>query len=47
VSSLSFEKHDEQVGNSKSSDEYDMLERKLIHPMTMVSKMGSTFQNMI
>jgi hypothetical protein len=34
------------VGNSKSSDEYEVLERILIHPMTIVSKMDSTFQKM-
>jgi hypothetical protein len=30
-----------------SSDEYVIIERKPIHPMTMMSKMDSTFQNMI
>jgi hypothetical protein len=32
---------------TKSSDEYEVLERILIHPMTKVCKMDATFQNMI
>jgi hypothetical protein len=40
-------KRDEQDGYSKSSDEYEVLERVLIHPMTTVSKMDSTLKYMI
>jgi hypothetical protein len=37
--------HLRKEGTSKSSDEYDVLERILIHPMTIMSKLASTFQN--
>jgi hypothetical protein len=35
---------DEQDENSKSSDEYEVLERNLIHPMTIMSQVSSTLK---
>jgi hypothetical protein len=34
----SSEDYNKQDGNSKSSDEYQVIERILIHPMTSMSK---------
>jgi hypothetical protein len=36
--------HLKREGNSKSSDEYELHERIMIHPMTKASKMSNTFE---